>query len=701
MAWAVAHVSHGSPFLIEELVRANRGAPERADAEALQVVTLGQLVEDRLRQLTPETRRLVELVAVGGRPLPVSLVAEAAGFRDGLEERIGSALTDRFLHAGLRDGKEVVEISHDRFRETIVAALEPETVRQHHASLARVLEHTADGDAEAVAMYLLGAGERDRAAAFAEKAAAEAIAKLAFDRAVGLLRMALEIFPRSGADAARLRMRLGEALVGAGCGAEAAQAYLQASETAPLDLRVELQRAAAEQLLCVGRVEDGVAVLHRVLPEVGLKGPQSPAAALFWLVVYRLWGALLGARYKKRVAIAQDRMRIDALYAVAMGFSIIDVILGASVQARHLVMALRRGDRFQILRAISLETSHIASEGGPEGRRERALTRVGAAISAEIEADTGQPGGGGVSAVETHGPAFFQSNRGVAQFLRGRWKEAREALDVAYLNTRNHHAGWQVNANLFGAYALIMLGEFREVAVRVNQLLSDAERRGDLYTSANLRTAVIPVLALVADDPDGARRSLRDGMAQWTHRGFHVQHMQTMVYEAWTELYVGAGPEAFERVERERTALRRSFMLKVQFIRGFAQSARGYSAVAAAHALPGRRAELLKEARRVARGLEREDRPWTSSHAALITAGAANVDGDRPRTLAALRAAIDLGEAANMPMHAAAARYRLGALLEGAEGEELTRAAEAAFTLRGVCNAARLAGVWLAGRWDR
>jgi hypothetical protein len=384
-----------------------------------------------------------------------------------------------------------------------------------------------------------------------------------------------------------------------------------------------------------------------------------------------------------------------------MGFSLVDVILGASAQARHLVMAMRRGDRFQILRAISLETSHMASEGGAEGRRERALTRVGTEIIAQIEADAARSSGAPAATVEAHGPAFFGSNRGVVRFLRGRWKEAREALDVAYQNTRNHHAGWQVNANLFGAYALVMLGEFHEVAVRVEQLLSDADRRGDLYTSANLRTAVLPILALAGDDPAGARRSMREAMDQWSQRGFHVQHMQTMVHEAYTELYLGCGAEAFERVERERLALKKSFLLKVQFIRGFAESARGYSAVGAAQAVPEQRGKLLKEARRMARGLEREHMPWTSLHAALIRAGVANVQGDRPRTMAALRSAIGHGDAADMPVYAAAARYRLGALLGGVEGQELTRAAERTFTDRGVRNIGRFAGIWLPGQWER
>ena len=128
------------------------------------------------------------------------------------------------------------------------------------------------------------------------------------------------------------------------------------------------------------------------------------------------------------------------------------------------------------------------------------------------------------------------------------------------------------------------------------------------------------------------------------------------------ELYAGAGAAAFERTERDWKALKRSFLLHVQFIRGFAFSVRGYSAVAAAQATPERRTVLLKEARRIGRRLEGERMPWPSATAALIAAGTANVEGDRPRTVAALRTAIVRAEAIDMPFPAAAARYRLGSL---------------------------------------
>jgi tetratricopeptide (TPR) repeat protein len=698
-ARAAARESRGSPFLIEELVRSNANLLG-SEGATLATLTLEQMVAQRLERLTGDARLVVEVVAVGGRPISVSVIAQASGAGDGVEEAIAAARARRFLRTGLRDGHEIVEMSHDRFRETVVAQLSASRVREHHGRLARALEGAPGADAEAISRHMRGAGDDARAAHYAERAAEEAIAKLAFDQAARLLRLTLEILPASTPGLDRVQVRLGQVLEWAGRGADAAKVYLAAAETASTESAVELQRAAAEQLLSCGRVDEGTAVLRQVLPAVGLKGPKSPAAALLWLIVYRIWGAIVGARYTDRTADQirpEDRVRIDALYAVAMGFSIVDVILGASMQARHLIAALRGGDRFRALRALSLETSHLASEGGPEGKRERALTRLATDLASRLETDA--QGRAGVSHGDMHAQAFFQSNRGVSLFLRGRWKQAREALDVAYARTKDHHAGWQTNANLFGAYALHQLGEIVELRGRVARLLSEAERRADLYTSVNLHTTVSVVLALVADDADTARRTSQEAMAQWSQRGFLVQHMQTMVYQAEIELYAGNGASAFERVERDDKALRRSFLLKVQFIRGFALFARGRSAVAAAAAMPERRTALLAEARRIAARFERERMPWLSVHAAIIGAAAANVEGDLQRTVALLRAAIDGGDAANMPLHSAAARYRLGALLGGDEGRRLAREAQGALSDRGVRCDWRFVGMYLSGRW--
>src|SRR4029077_2021073 len=143
----------------------------------------------------------------------------------------------------------VVEMSHDRFRETIVAGLPKKRLREHHGRLANALEAVAVVDAEAGGMHLLGAGEGARAAVFLERAAEEAFAKLAFEQSVRLFRLVIEEGSGSPEETRRLRARLGLVLEWAGRGEEAARAYLEAAEGAPVLERAELERAASIELL--------------------------------------------------------------------------------------------------------------------------------------------------------------------------------------------------------------------------------------------------------------------------------------------------------------------------------------------------------------------------------------------------------------------------------------------------------------------
>jgi serine/threonine protein kinase len=239
-ARAVARESRGNPFLIEELVRSNRGIAARSDGQTLAVLTLDQMVSQRLERLPDDARLLLEIVAVGGRPLPVSVVAQASGVGDAIDDVIALVSARRFVRGSLRDGKELVETSHDRFRETIVAQLSSETLRERHARLAHALEAAPGVDAEAVAMHLLGAGQGERAAVYAEQAAEQAATKLAFDQAARLFRVTLDAIAPSSPDARRLHERLGKVLEWAGRAAEAAEAYQQAAEGAPPLERAEL-----------------------------------------------------------------------------------------------------------------------------------------------------------------------------------------------------------------------------------------------------------------------------------------------------------------------------------------------------------------------------------------------------------------------------------------------------------------------------
>jgi serine/threonine protein kinase len=686
---AIALESGGNPFLIEELARGvglrARSMSRQEASAAFASVTLEQMVRDRLASLPDEARRMLEVVAVCGRPL-VSLVASrAAGVAESADDVIALLRTRRFLHAGIRNGREVLEAVHARIGETIVAQLGPTRVREHHAKIARVLEATTDVDVEALAMHLLGAGDTERAAQFAERAAELAVEKLAFDEAARLLRLTLETHPASSPDGSRLRKRLGEVLEWAGRSAEAGRVYLEAAEGATALQKVDLQRTAAEQLYASGRMAEGTEVLHRVLTVVGARAPRSKYSALFWLIAYHVWLRLLGLRFRERDASEvrpEDRLRIDAIYAVTLAFSMVDHILCMSMRARVLVESLRAGDRLQVARAAAMVACDLGGDG-PETKTELVLWEMAHRLADKENSPVAK--------------LAVRSVRGVLACLRGHWTEAKQTLDPLASMVTNRRFALQ-SAVLFTLYSLYFLGELKELTQRYVRALAEAEDSGNVFMSANLRAiAGVPVW-LAADDPEKARHELHEA-AKWTEGRFSTQ-WRMAIFGADLDLYVGDGTAAYERVKGLRRALRKNIYLFVQYVRVLTAFAQARAAIASLDHLPPRaRGRRLAEVHKLQRRLERERTPWTAGLAAIVRAGWLCESGDRAGAEAALRSAIERAEAAEMPIFAASARHRLGLLRGGDEGAALVNEAEDAMEGRGVQAPARFAAMLVPGRW--
>jgi serine/threonine protein kinase len=691
VATAVARESGGSPFLLEELARGAAAALEQGQdaSAAASTLTLEQLIGARLERLTTDARRLVEIVAVGGRPLPVAILREATSSGALVEGLVGELRTERFVRSGFRDGYEAVEPSHDRIRETILTSLSAAALRERHRQLARALETMPGADLEALSGHFLGGGDKDRAAELAEQAAEQAVSKLAFDQAIRLFRTTLRILGPEAPGMRRVSTRLASVLEWSGRGGEAALVYLDAAREAPSTDRVELERAAAEQLLACGRIDEGVLVLGNVLGSTGIRVPRTLLGALLALMVYRIWLWVVGLRFRDRAAADvrnEDRIRVDALYSMGLGLAMVDVVLAAAMHARHLILALRAGDRSQIIRAASLEVGQLASRGGAVGKRERAVLAIAGTL---IE-----------RGADTEGETFLRGAHAIGMFLRGSWRDAQRVLDVAYSKYPNHRAGWHANAKLFSVYALYYLGELRMLARRATDLLAEAEQRNDLYLLVNLRTTSMVDVALAADDPHAARTHIREAMNQWSQSGFLVQHWKAMVWGADIELYVGDGLRACAILERDERALKRSFLMHVQFLRGMTLWVRARALIASIDNTPVRRPERIREARRIGRRLAREGMPWTDALSSLVAAAVQNAAGERAAAAASLETAIHRAVVADMPLYAWAGRHRLALLLGGAEGLRRSRDAEEAFRARGVVVPARFAAMLLPGRWE-
>jgi predicted Ser/Thr protein kinase len=681
-ATVIACQSGGYPFFVHELVRYLQEGSALGTGSAAEV-TLSAVLAARVQRLPVEARRLLEVVAVSGRPVSADDACQAAGVADAAPRALACLRSARLLRSTGPADRGEVETYHDRVRETVAAQLSPAQRCRHHERLAEVLEAAGVCDPERLAVHWQEAGEPLRAGSYAALAAVQAAEALAFDRAAQLYRLALALLRPNGDEERRLRTRLGDALAGAGRGAEAAEQYLAAAAGADTDESLELQRRAAQHLLSSGHIDAGLSALGGVLGAVGLCLPATPQRAFWALVGQRLRLRLRGLAFRSRLASAvpaAELRPLDVSLSAAVGLSMIEPIQAAYFQSRSLLLALRVGEPGRLVFALAMEAAHESIGGTHNRRRTDTLLRAAEALARQ----DGRP----------YPRAVVVLAQGIAAALEGDWPRGRALCDEAegLLRESATVAAWELGtAQRFALWPLMFMGEVAEMARRLPGLIQEARRRDDLYGETNLCLVIRTFLRLAADEAERARAELAEVMGRWSQKGFHVQHMNRLFDESQIDLYEGNGPGAWQRLTERWPLLERSHLLRVQQVRIFVRHIRGRAALAAAEAT--RRPELLRVAERDAGALRREGAPWARALAQLLYAGVAVSGGQQQRGVELLRDGARQCEAAGMHLFAAAARQRLASLVEGDEGQTLREAAQGWMASQQVKRPGRLAAL--------
>ncbi|WP_437968955.1 protein kinase [Sorangium sp. So ce260] len=692
---AIAAEAEGNPFFVLELSREVQGsaAPESSRGGD-GAVRLGSVLANRVLRLPAEARRLLEVVAVSGKPLGRRAAREAAGLTPAQDQaaiaalRAGNVIRTR----GQRDEQEL-EVFHDRIRETVLAQLGAAELAAVHLGLAAVLEASGRAEADVLAMHFRRAGRIDEAAHYAVHAGDRAAEALAFDRAAEHYAAALEAAPGGAAEARALRVKLAHALRNAGRGAEAARAYAAAAEGAAPRESLDLRRCAAEQLLVSGHIEEGKRALQGVLATVGMRLAERRWVVVLSLLFWRLRLRLRGFRFRERDARelpAETLTRLDICWSASVGLAMADVLQGAAFQARHLFLALRAGEPYRIARGLATEIGHLGTDH-LVGRR-LAHRRYGtAAALAEKVGD----------------PYLFAVNKtmlGVVECLSGRWSDGlalcREAEDL--LRARCAGVAWELGTtSRFMMVAHYHRGELDALARLAAPRIADADARGDLYAASFFRVGLTYIVPLAADRPDVAREEVLGAMARWPRRSFdHLDCLETVALGR-IDLYTGSPLAARQRIQERWRKIALSFLPRFQYYRVLIHHLRASAALEAAarEALDDARLArtLLGEAERDARRLSREGAPWVAPMAMSLRAAIAAQRGQAASALSLLQAAADAFDASEMALFAACARRRRGALLGGEEGRALIEAADAWMAGQGIRSPARMAAIFAPG----
>ena len=641
----------GHPMFLQELTRHVSGMRTNTSR-------FDDALWARVLRMEHGARRVLELVAVAGAPVPQGLVGQALQLEPPtLTKLLGMLRGSSLVRTAGTRAMDLVEPYHDRVREAIAARVPEPRRRRYHERLANVLLASKHGDLDPLAAirHLEAAGAVQHAAELAMQAAPRAETQLAFELAAALWDAALRLGTLTEDDRRTTLIRRAEALSHAGRGPDSAQAFLAAAEGASAETGFQCRRRAAHELLVSGHVHEGLAMTRQVLAELGEHLPPTTAAAKRSLIWAWCKLAVRGTKFEDKATSASaavDELRLDMMRSASIGLSMVDLVPSAAFQARSVLLALKMGDRRRISYALAFHAMFVASRGVRIPQAKALLAQAGE-IAAELDSDFLR--------------AWSRAGIGITEFFAGHHAEALDILNEAERQLLGASIGNYAEINHlrnFMLFTLRRLGAYGELRDRLGVYTRDARLRGDRYAGTSY-TWSSNIVWLAADDVARAKYDLESVTWSDPADGLHLQHWFLMRARAENALYEDSLADiddiepklrlflgsAFAHVEAVATETR-YFLARFAIRRGDAAAARRtikplvstkvpyirvfVRLIQAAIAVLERRPDLARD--HLAGAVGDADAGKMASLAALARLRAAQLAGDAPSMAAAREA---------------------------------------------------------------
>jgi hypothetical protein len=667
----------GVPYLLVELAAqaiARSGSPW-AD--------VSDLIAQRTESCSHSAGRMLEVLCVAARPLPLSLAARAANTGATLYQDAASLCAGRL--ARMRDTQEerCLEPYHDKVRYAVLARLSRARLLSVHASLIAAMERLQTVEPESLLPHLLAVGDTERAGAAALEAAERAAGAFAWSRAAELYAQAVQLLAER--TPGTLFERHGDALAFAGRHELSAAAYLKASEKFGQPDRSRVERRAATQYLRAGRSREGVELVRKLLRDVGLSYPQRTLSLLSKFVSGRALQRVVDVRPPRpRPRTQRSRERLATLDAVYSELWFSDPVRGALIHVWYYGEARRAKDDF-FVRALLSEIVNQVMLRGPAARKrvaslQRQLAHMQHALSAPYER------------------AIMLLAEAVA-LMHCEWRP-REALPrleqaEALLTQQCHGAQFELAwLEATREAAWLFLGDFAPLVQAADLRWRKSQGSEHLagYPLCRLLTSV-PLALLIQDRSDAALRTLdqhrvkQGGPMNMTDYMAVVSASNVAIYQDRAEdahrllrrelRWFGVLPIARSRVASQDYAYRRARDAAALY---FHRRASSLAIEVRAHAL---RARALP--------------PLGRGHFRLLEASVARAEGRVADARALLRIAIEELEMGQQTQAGWCARYRLAQL---EHSSEQLAVAHAWFQTRGVLCPERWVSLCAPGRFD-
>ncbi|MBI4853013.1 MAG: protein kinase [Acidobacteria bacterium] len=657
--------SGGSPFFIGELAQY---ALTKKDLEETNFseMTIDKVISARVALLSEEARNLLEIIAVSGQPLARSVAKRAAKIAS--DEQILPILrTNHLLRLTGTTTYEELDTYHDRIRESILANLSLDSLKNYHYALALSLETFENVDPERLAKHFQLAGERDKASEYTITAAEQADQTLAFERAAKLYRQSLELKTTQDMTTSSIKIKLGNALSNSGQGAEAARAYLEATGNSTKQGILKLQHKAAEQFLNSGYVDEGLDLLNQVLKKIGMQLHTNQFQTILSIIVgcIKVW--LRGTNYQKRdeANISPETLiPLDICWTVVDSLSSINALKALEFQTKHMLLALEAGEPYRLVRALTFQSLFFSILG----KWTKAYAAKMSSKALELAKEVNKP----------ELLAMVTFIKGSNAYLHGDWKEAWRLFNIAEKITLKECRGENYafalrgidNSIVFSLRALLYLGGINEIMSRLPALLKNAEDRNNLFVLTNLKSFISYMQYLVMDEPERAYQELDETNDLWAKKGFYTQQYWRIIAQGEIGLYLGKGLDTWEKIQEKWATLKQSMLLNNSNILIEALHLQSRVALIASKEVSNPKT-FLKIAKKNAKRILQQKTLYGDAWAELILAGVASREGDSQNSINYLTLAEKKFEKANMSLYLAATRRRRAEILEKLKGRSV------------------------------
>lgn len=640
---ALVEQSAAGPRLLGELARGVIQVVDDDGESTSEVPLLTDLLSQRVQALEPGARHILEAMSIAKGPVPDAALAAVIGAPN-CEAHLWDLTMDGLLTT--RQGREgrQVELLNPSLQLAVSSGLSPVRIAELHLRLGRALLQVGQS-AQVVAHHFSAGGQPERARGILVEAADEAMAACAWSRAARLYGRAADL----GADSLETEEKRARALLASGDVPQGTRILLRLARSQPRDAALPLLHTAASALLLGGDSEAGAEVLGRILDGTGVRLPRSSLLMAPGDIVRRLalsWRLRREPVRRRPVrADARARERMEAYWTVLTTMAIPRPMLAASFHTRFILMALDHGDPEELALAYALESSFRASLGLGGARRLLARAK-------RLADDAGSP----------HAKGIVIAMEAVALLYQGEFRKCLEACGRArgHLQMMPTRSAWQLHNLLIQEVSTsFYLGDLKGLRGHVLAGRAGVEVPKTPYANAILATGFSTVALLAADQPETARRELREATRGWMQGDQYTQRFLVLVAETHRLLYEGRFAEAFTRFEAAWKRVAYKKFLAVPFV---GSTLRTLRAVTAAAALPVVGKPARKVARAESRRIARSGVRWAMVLGSSARAAVAAHDGRFTDAEELLLEAERIADGCEMVLHATAARLRRATL---------------------------------------